>query len=173
MLALITGGSGSGKSEYAEELICSLGDSRVYLATMKVSGEEGFTRIMRHLRQREGRGFLTVEKETAIADITIPPEANVLLEDMGNLLANTMFDPERKDGGIIVDNIIKDVEDLNARCRNLVIVTNDVFSGGDAYGEETVDYMKNLALINRRIAGMADLAAEISCGLADILKGEI
>ena len=91
MLALITGGSGSGKSEYAEELICSLGDSRVYLATMKVSGEEGFTRIMRHLRQREGREFLTVEKETAIADITIPPEANVLLEDMGNLLANTMF----------------------------------------------------------------------------------
>ena len=84
-----------------------------------------------------------------------------------------MFDPERKDGGIIVDNIIKDVEALNARCRNLVIVTNDVFSGGDAYGEETVDYMKNLALINRRIAGMADLVAEISCGLADILKGVI
>ena len=41
MTALVTGGSGSGKSAFAEELISRLpSGKRVYLATMRVFDEE-------------------------------------------------------------------------------------------------------------------------------------
>ena len=42
MFFLITGGSGSGKSEYAEELIQRSGlERKFYIATMEIWGEEG------------------------------------------------------------------------------------------------------------------------------------
>ena len=42
MIYLVTGGSGSGKSEYAEGLIMGYPCSRrYYVATMEVFGEEG------------------------------------------------------------------------------------------------------------------------------------
>ncbi|MDD6075101.1 MAG: bifunctional adenosylcobinamide kinase/adenosylcobinamide-phosphate guanylyltransferase, partial [Clostridium sp.] len=42
MFSLITGGSGSGKSEYAENLARETGGTRlIYLATMRVWDEEG------------------------------------------------------------------------------------------------------------------------------------
>ena len=42
MIYLVTGGSGSGKSEYAEHLVMSSGCTvRYYVATMTVYGEEG------------------------------------------------------------------------------------------------------------------------------------
>ncbi|WP_349666699.1 bifunctional adenosylcobinamide kinase/adenosylcobinamide-phosphate guanylyltransferase, partial [Lacrimispora sp.] len=48
MTSLIIGGSGSGKSEYAENLAVSLGgDRKVYIATMKPWDEECRNRILR------------------------------------------------------------------------------------------------------------------------------
>ena len=61
MLRLIIGGSASGKSEYAERLVCSLPGKRIYVATMEPFGEEGRERIARHRKLREGKGFVTAE----------------------------------------------------------------------------------------------------------------
>ena len=50
MLILVTGGSGSGKSAFAEQKAVSLaaGGELVYLATMQVYGEEGKKKVERH-----------------------------------------------------------------------------------------------------------------------------
>lgn len=49
MLMIVTGGSGSGKSAYAEEQIMKLGEgSRIYIATMMSFDAEGDRRIERH-----------------------------------------------------------------------------------------------------------------------------
>ena len=47
MFALIFGGSGSGKSEYAEKLSCELAqkNEKYYIATMIPYGEEGKKRV--------------------------------------------------------------------------------------------------------------------------------
>ena len=50
MMVVVTGASGSGKSEYAEGVAVKLagkGDL-YYLATMRVYGEEGVRRVERH-----------------------------------------------------------------------------------------------------------------------------
>ena len=174
MLALVIGGSGSGKSEYAEEMICSRGGRRVYLATLFASDEESRDRILRHRRLRKNRGFTTIEKPVEISDISLLPDSNVLLEDMGNLLANTMYGNfKMRVEGNAVDHIVRDVMSLARKCSNLVIVTNDVFSEGMRYDMETERYRKNLAAINRKIAATADFAAEIICGQPNILKGQL
>lgn len=70
MLTLVTGGSGSGKSAFAEDRVLSFGDAqRIYIATMHPFDEESHKRIERHQKMRAGKGFETVEcaqrRETA------------------------------------------------------------------------------------------------------------
>ena len=49
MMILVTGGSGSGKSAFAEETVLSLGEARrIYIATMQAFDEESHRRIRRH-----------------------------------------------------------------------------------------------------------------------------
>ena len=64
MLIVVTGVSGSGKSEYAEQICCKLSGDRkkYYIATMQPYGEEGKKRILRHHRLRSGKGFETIEQ---------------------------------------------------------------------------------------------------------------
>ncbi|MCH5213158.1 MAG: bifunctional adenosylcobinamide kinase/adenosylcobinamide-phosphate guanylyltransferase, partial [Oscillospiraceae bacterium] len=129
MLELITGGSGSGKSEYAENRAMELcGDSEplIYLAAMKPYGEGAQKRIERHRKLREGKGFKTIEKYIDYADVELPENATVLLECMSNLLANEMFDA----GGDFIRRIITGIEHIADSSKNLVIVTNDIFSDG-------------------------------------------
>ena len=47
MLTLITGGASSGKSDFAERLVCRLPGERIYLATMEPFGKENLSRIAR------------------------------------------------------------------------------------------------------------------------------
>lgn len=57
MLILVLGGSGSGKSAFAEALTMSFGGTRAYIATMEPFGEEGRRRIERHRLMRKDKGF--------------------------------------------------------------------------------------------------------------------
>ena len=170
MTVLVCGGAASGKSRYAEELLCKLSCDapRIYLATMQPFGEEAAARIRKHRAQREGRGFQTIECYVNLSSLALPPDSAVLLEDIGNLCANEMFDPAGS--GEAADAAVHGVEALRRQCRHLVIVSNEVCSGGADYGEETLRYMKNLAEINRRLASLSDRVCEVVCGLAEYYK---
>ena len=169
MLTVIIGGSGSGKSACAEALVRKLTGDRIYLATMAAADGESLCRIARHRKQRENLGFATVEQPLRLFDAAIPAGANVLLEDLSNLLANEMFSP----GGGGVDAVRRGLDPLIAACGNLTVVTNEVFSGGTEYAGETLAYMGNLAALNRELAARADLVVEVVCGLPNVLKGEL
>lgn len=95
MMVLVIGGSGSGKSEYAEKMVDSLlreneendtaamsetqenlmesiaddmteNRKKYYLATMQVFDEEGRKKVERHRNLRSGKGFFTIEQPTDI-----------------------------------------------------------------------------------------------------------
>ena len=84
MFELVTGGSGSGKSVYAEERICQLSkedDSQLYyIATMFPYGEETQRKIDRHRVQRAGKGFETLEWYTDLSGKVKEIEAVEILE---------------------------------------------------------------------------------------------
>ena len=92
MLILVSGGAGSGKSEFAEGLVTSSGlGQRVYLATMRVWDAESVRRVERHRQMRAGKGFETLECPENLAGLTLPSGCAALLEDLSNLTANEFF----------------------------------------------------------------------------------
>ena len=92
MITLVTGGSGSGKSEYAEGLLLECEDcARYYIATMEAWGEEGRRRVERHKRLRRGKGFITIEQPREVGSLSFPEKAEgcaAILECVSNLAAN-------------------------------------------------------------------------------------
>ena len=170
MFTMIIGGSASGKSEYAERHVLSLGGPRFYVATMEPFGQEAQARIRRHHAMRRDRGFETIECYLHPETISVPGEANILLEDLGNLVANILFTESTETAPA---RIAERVDQLLDRCAHLTVVTNEVFSGGDRYAGETSRYLSVLAGVNRILAERADLVAEVVCGIPDILKGPV
>ena len=73
MLILVSGGSASGKSEFAESLVLQSGcDRRYYLATMIPYDEECRRRISRHRKMRAAKGFETIEVPVRLRGISFP-----------------------------------------------------------------------------------------------------
>ena len=171
MITLVTGGSGSGKSAYAEDVLTGFGScERIYIATMFPFDEESHQRIARHRQMRAEKKFSTIECYTGLKNLKIPPKSCVLLECMSNLTANEMF---QKDGAgeHTVEEILEGVRSLQTQAKQLVIVTNEIFSDGISYDTETQRYESYLGEINQKIVGMADCAVEVVYGIPLFFKG--
>ncbi len=179
MITLVLGGSGSGKSEFAEALLLETDSkNKYYIATMKVYGEEGQKKVDRHRRLREGKGFSTIESPTdltcSIGEIKTSPEnkASGMLECMSNLLANEMFQKNNiilKE--IVVEKIIRDIIDISHFFEHLIIVSNNVFEDGVEYEDSTHEYIKALGLINQEIAKISTQVFEVVVGIPIKQKG--
>ncbi len=178
MLSLIIGGAASGKSAYAESLTCAYPGPRIYIATMRVDDDESRTRIERHRARRAACGFTTVECAVSLAQLPmLPAGSTVLLDDLGNLVANELFDP---DGAVAHGSAMSDIgagvaADICALAdgvASLTVVSNEIFIDGGAYDEDTMEYIKQLAYADRALAAAAACVVEVVCGLPNILKGE-
>lgn len=183
MLELVTGGSGSGKSAYAEEHICRI--HRIlsrkagrklplfYIAAMIPRGEETLRKIERHRKMRETRGFQTLEWYTDIAgkirEKSLPENACVLLECLSNLTANEMY-MESGAGEGTAEAVVRGIMELKRRCAHLVVVTNDVFAESASDTPEMRQYKENLGKINQVLAGEADRVTEVVRGVPCTVK---
>lgn len=182
MVILVIGGSGSGKSSYAEKRIMDLyGRDDVehpvyYLATMKVYGEEGQKKVERHRKMRAGKGFITIEQTTDIHKSLekINPEireAGILLECMSNLVANEMFkDTTMREEAEVVEKVQREIDCLKAGVKHLVIVTNNVFEEGVCYDKDTMAYIRTLGKINQKLAVMAEEVWEVVAGIPVLIQ---
>lgn len=187
MMELVTGGSGSGKSAYAESVIC--GKHRLlcettenaplyYIADMVPYGRESEKKIEAHRKMRAGKGFATLEWYVDLpGKISAPdsPELKgscVLLECVSNLTANEMYEPAgaQNTGRDTPESVIKGVRMLKERCAHLVVVTNDVFRESVPDSEEMTAYKDNLGMINRALAEMADRVTEVVSGVPVCIK---
>ena len=176
MLELVTGGSGSGKSTYAESRICEYNRQApkplFYIATMFPYGEETEKKIERHRILRKGKGFETLEWYTGLKQHLEDGSlkgADVLLECMSNLVANEMY--MESGAGCYADQaILEGIRELNQQCSNLVIVTNEVFSESVPDSPEMKEYKRILGRINCEIAVMADRVTEVIYGIAQQKK---
>ena len=192
-IALITGGSGSGKCAFAENLVLKQPtENRYYLATMQVYGSEGRERVMRHRQLRHGKGFETLEYPTDVADcickIHQPTDAVVLLECMSNLVANEMFtETGTIQQELVIQKITRHLRKLFDDACHVIVVTNNVFEDGkcnpyinglrgfaayENYAPETIAYIEALGQINIWLAEQADTVYEVMAGQAVCWKAE-
>lgn len=182
MIHLITGGSASGKSVFAEQTVISLdADVRYYIATMQPWGEEGRLRVEKHRAMRAGKGFRTIECYHHLPQLDLPgyepgqgesplkERTAVLLECMSNLVANEQFETGGTDEEIRV-RIRNGILHLQKQAGHIIIVTNEVFSDGCDYDSETMRYLELLGCVNQELAAMADRVTEVVYGIPVVLK---
>lgn len=160
MIHLIIGTKDSGKSKLAEDIAVKLGTNseKAYIATMLPLDEDACKRIEKHRKQREGKGFITIECPYELNKI-IPlisqlHSAVCLLECVSNLVGNEMHKTNK---GLIVrdtEKLIKEIVDeiilLEEYSKDLIIVSNEYKLEAD-YDEETIGYIKLLHDVNEKL----------------------
>lgn len=182
---LVYGGSGSGKSEYAENLSVRLqkedrtsSDATLwYVATMYPYDMDGHIdeevkhRIARHRMQRSDKGMMTVECYLDFEKLDAKAEDVVLLECTSNLLANILYRSEKKPKNP-TQHILSMLQKLSLQVSHLIVVSNDIFSDGIGLcqDEETFRYVKALADIHRWLAKEATTVTEVCCGIPIFIK---
>ena len=161
------GGVSSGKSEYAEELISMEFNKKIYLATMENTGEYAGKRVEKHLLQREGKGFFTIEEPRHIKDLNIDEDDNILLEDLTNLLSNNLFNEAELKNNFkeITEEIFSDIITLKDRCNSVFIVGNDIFSTERNQSKELDIFIDCLYSLHTKIIEVADRVIEVVYGL--------
>ena len=165
MLTLVLGGSGSGKSEYAENLLVSSGQGPlVYVATMwfDPNDVECVKRIERHQNLRKDKGFSTLECPVDLEKLPVEPGSRVLLECLSNLTANEMFaGPKPRTAEETAGKICQGLKRLMELCPEVCVVSNDIFGDGVTYDEGTMAYMEALGAVNRYLAARAGRVVEV------------
>lgn len=176
MVLLIIGGSGSGKSAYAEQRAVELakpspgsGGALYYLATMEVRDQESRRRISRHRNMRKDKQFHTIECQTHLEEISPNPGDTLLLECISNLTANEMYSPNGRKTNI-AEQILAGIQKLAKESKNLIIVGNNVFEDGGNYDTSTQEYISQMAKIQNETAKLADEVVEVVCGIPLFVK---
>ena len=171
MLILVSGGSGSGKSAFAEDLIVSSGlETKIYVATMQVWDAESEARVERHRAMRAGKGFETIERPADLAGFALPEGCAVLLEDLPNLFANEYFGAAGAAGA--AERVLRGVLRAAERSALLAVVTGNVYAGGMDYAAQTRAWLAELARLERKLAAAAEQVWEVVCGIPVGWKGE-
>ena len=179
MTYFISGGAKCGKSSLAQDLSVALskGGKHYYVATLIPDGSEDHDRIRRHLEDREGMGFETVECFRNILDCLETADKNgvFLVDSVTSLIQNSLFPVEK--------NYEMDLAGAN-RCaveliefaktvRHAVFVSDYIYSDAEVFSESTEQYRKCLADIDRRLAKVCDTVIEVSAGQLVIHKGDL
>ncbi len=168
-LILVIGGSGSGKSAYAEDLVRRAGLPHVfYLADMICTDGEAKEKIRVHVERRAGYGWETIERPRDVGGISLQTpreETALLLEDLPNLLANEMFGTPQQSGEEAAKKILRDLKALSQQASLVVIVTGDLLRDGIRYDADTEAYLAALGALHRALAQEAAAVTEMVFGI--------
>lgn len=176
MILFLTGGAKNGKSSLAQELAVALaqGGKHYYIATMIPADEEDRERIRKHLADRDGMGFETVECGRRILSCLdrVDKAGTFLLDSATALLMNELFDPadwhlDEARGLACGDELVKFAKSV----ANIVIVSDSIYSDAARYDEITETYRRCLARIDRKLAAISDTVAELCAGNIILHKG--
>ena len=179
MTCFISGGAKNGKSTLAQDLAVALAKNgkRYYVATLLSSGSEDDERIKKHIADRAGMGFETVECFRNIMDClhTVDTDAVFLVDGVTALIQNALF-PARKNYEMDLTAASRCADELVSfagAVRHVVFVSDYIYSDAERYSATTEMYRKCLAEIDRRLALVCDTVIEVSAGHPIIHKGEL
>ena len=163
----------------AQDLTVALakGGKHYYVATLIPGGAEDDDRIKRHLADREGMGFETVECFRNIMDCleTADASGTFLVDSVTSLIQNALF-PVEKNYEMDPDaatHCADELVEFAGSVRHAIFVSDYIYSDAERYSESTEMYRKCLASIDRRLANVCDTVIEVSAGQPIIHKGDL
>jgi len=167
-ITLITGGSRSGKSSFAEKRALGLSGTPVYLATARIWDEEFRERVRRH-QERRGPQWTNIEEEKYLSrhDLT----GRVVVVDCLTLWCTNFF----FDAGSDVDRALAEAkaefDRLTAQDATFLFVTNEIGMGGTSDNEIQRKFTDLQGWMNQYAAGKADEVILMVCGIPMKIKG--
>lgn len=161
MRVFISGGCKNGKSTYGQYLAKEQGQPLYYIATMSAVDGEDEERIIRHQKEREGWGFTTIEQPTKIENILQSCDINgsFLFDSLTALLANEMFYSTGVDSKAC-ERISNGLVQVLQKVKNIVIVSDYIYSDAFLYDGITEEYRKALAELDKLAAKNCDIVLE-------------
>ena len=152
-IILITGGSRSGKSSYAEQLALSLSDAPVYLATARIWDEEFRERVRRH-QERRGPQWTNLEEEKYLSrhDLT----GRVAVVDCMTLWATNFFIDLDSDVDAALAALKAEFDRFTSQDATFLFVTNEIGMGGVSDNAVQRHFTDLQGWMNQYVASHAD-----------------
>ena len=152
-VVLITGGSRSGKSSYAEKMALELSPNPVYLATARIWDEEFRERVRRH-QARRGPQWTNLEEEKNLSrhDLT----GRVVVVDCLTLWCTNFFFDLESDVDRALEAAKAEFDRFTAQDATFLIVTNEIGMGGTSDNEIQRKFTDLQGWMNQYVAAHAD-----------------
>jgi adenosylcobinamide kinase / adenosylcobinamide-phosphate guanylyltransferase len=176
-IILITGGSRSGKSAYAQRTAESLPGPRAYVATCLVTDPEMAERVDRHRQARSAAQWETIEEPVDLAGAIRRAAAyRVLLVDCLTLWNNNLLAAAEERGERFTEEAMalhcREVLDACGSHPGAVIFVTNELGMGIVPENETARRFRDIAgRCNQLIAAAAGTAILVVSGIPLVLKG--
>jgi len=176
MNCFISGGCKNGKSYYAQHLTKEMADKNglplYYIATMIPTDEEDHIRIERHMRERDGWGYVTIEQPINILEVFDKADKDgvFLFDSVTALLMNEMFPMGGEPVLDVYGKISKELEEFCKISKNTVFVSDYLYSDCNNFDDLTDKYREGLAKLDRTLAKSCERVIEVSYGFTKIHK---
>lgn len=179
-IILVTGGSRSGKSEFAESLLKDT-DDVLYIATAVITDEEMRNRINRHKESRN-QNWSTYEGYKNLDEIIHTyGEEYILLDCVTTMITNLLFDKERDFDNMPMEKIdvlrkeislefIRLIEKCRELNKTIIMVTNEIGCGLVPEYKLSRIFRDVAGWINQDIAKVCDEVYMTACGIPMKLK---
>ena len=161
-LSLILGGANSGKSAFAEQLVCSSDLTKNYIATAQAFDDEMQKKIEKHQKDRGG-DWNTIEAPIDI--FPLPKEGVTLIDCLTLWLSNNLLE----DKDINTENFINACLDAN----HVVCVSNETGLGVVPDNYLARKFRTAQGQLNQQVAAQSDLVVQVIAGIPLVLKGEL
>ena len=167
-IILITGGSRSGKSSYAEQMALALSPEPVYVATARIWDEEFRERVRRH-QARRGPQWTNIEEEKQLSrhDLT----GRVVLVDCLTLWATNFFFDLGSDVDRALEAVKAEFDRFTAQDATFLFVTNEIGMGGTSDNEIQRKFTDLQGWMNQYVASRADEVILMVSGIPVKIKG--
>ena len=167
-VVLITGGSRSGKSSYAEKLALSLSPNPVYLATARIWDEEFRERVRRH-QERRGPQWTNIEEQKYLSRHDL--SGRVIVVDCLTLWCTNFFFDLESDVNRALESAKAEFDRFTAQDATFLIVTNEIGMGGTSDNEIQRKFTDLQGWMNQHAASRADEVILMVSGIPVKIKG--
>ncbi len=168
MIALVLGGTRSGKSRYAARVATELTGSPVIVATSRIVDADHAARIARHRADR-GPEWTTIEEDVTIAREDLA--GRVVVVDCATLWLTNLFLDARSDADAAHDAARAELARVEAIDATWIFVSNEVGMALHATTEVGRKFVDLQGFVNQDIAARADAVTFMVAGIPVAAKG--
>lgn len=174
MKHLILGGARSGKSSYAEQIVCELAAATdkqlIYVATATADDDEMTARIQRHRTDRVGHPWHLIEEPMDLAMVinSATPKQCILIDCLTLWLSNCLFQDSRS--AAWSERKAAFLNALNNCPADVVMVSNEVGSGIVPMGEVSRRFVDEAGWLHQSLAQQCEHVTLVVAGLSNKLK---